>query len=91
MSQHEVMIYALKTCRWCSKTKSWFEDQHIPFKHVDVDSLDGEEAGAMADEVYRVSGGRRFPVTVIDGEVIVGFQPEKFEQCIKGDHAESEE
>lgn len=76
--QPDVMIYALKSCRWCAKTKFWFEDQKIPYKHVDVDALEGEEADAMAEEVERVSGGRRFPVTVINGEVVIGFQPEKF-------------
>jgi glutaredoxin-like protein NrdH len=90
MPKHEVMIYALKTCRWCSRTKLWFEDAHVPFNHVDVDSLSGAEAEAMAEEVERVSGGRRFPVTVIDGEVIVGFKPEEFELRIKGREATGE-
>lgn len=89
MTQHEVMIYALTTCRWCSKTKLWFEDAGIPFKHVDVDSLHGDEAKAMADEVEEVSGGRSFPVIVIDGDVIVGFKPEEFEQRINRDSVAS--
>jgi glutaredoxin len=83
--QPDVMIYALKSCRWCSKTKFWFEDEKIPYKHVDVDALEGDAASAMAEEVERVSGGRRFPVTVINGEVVVGFQPEKFAELAKGE------
>jgi glutaredoxin len=90
MSQPDVMIYALKSCRWCAKTKHWFEDEKIPFKHVDVDSLEGEAADAMAEEVERVSGGRRFPVTVIDGEVVIGFQPEKYAELVKGEAGRSE-
>jgi len=91
MPEHEVMIYALTTCRWCSRTKLWFEDAHVQFSHVDVDSLSGAEAEAMAEEVERVSGGRRFPVTVIDGEVIVGFKPEEFESRINGPGAKGGE
>ncbi len=90
MAENEVMIYALKTCRWCAKTKNWFDDEKIPYEHVNVDSLDREESEAMAQEVERVSGGRRFPVTVINGEVIIGFQPEKFAEAIKGEEGQGE-
>jgi glutaredoxin-like protein NrdH len=90
MPEHDVMVYALKTCRWCSRTKLWFEDAHVPYRHVNVDSLEGEEAAAMTEEAFRVSGGRQFPVTVIDGEVIVGFRPEEFEKRIKGPGAKGE-
>jgi glutaredoxin-like protein NrdH len=88
---HEVMVYGLTTCRWCSRTKLWFEDAHVPFRRVDVDSLTGAEVDAVIEEVERVSGGRRFPVTVIDGEVIVGFKPEEFESRINGPGAKSGE
>jgi glutaredoxin-like protein NrdH len=88
MTEHDVMIYALKGCRWCAKTKNWFEDEGIPFNHVDVDALKGDEFEAMIEEVERVSGGRNMPVTVIDGHVIVGWRPEEFEQAIKGEAEE---
>ncbi len=45
----------------------------------------------MADEVDRVSGGRRFPVIVIDGDVIVGFKPEEFEQRMNRDSVAGED
>jgi glutaredoxin len=89
-SQSDVMIYALTTCRWCSKTKLWFEEQNIPFRHIDVDALQGEAAAEVAEEVERVSGGRRFPVTVIDGVVVVGFQPEKFAELTAGDDGQGQ-
>jgi glutaredoxin len=79
------MIYTLTTCGWCAKAKRWFEDEGIPFNRVDVDSLVGEEAEAMAREVEEVSGGRRFPVAVVNGQVIVGFQPEKYAEAVERD------
>ena len=85
MAENDVMIYTLSTCGWCAKAKRWFEDQGIPFKHVDVDSLHGEEARAMGQEVEDVSGGRQFPVAVVNGTVIVGFQPEKYAEAVKHD------
>ena len=79
----EVMVYALSTCPWCRKTKQWFDDSKIPYEAVDVDKLPDEEQDAVADKAYEL-GGRRFPVVVINGEVIVGFSPDKFLEHLKG-------
>jgi glutaredoxin len=81
----DVMVYALSTCPWCRKTKQWFTDGKIPFESVDVDSLPVDEQDAMADKAYQLSGGRRFPVVVINGEVIVGYNPDKFLEHLKQD------
>ncbi len=80
----EVMVYALSTCPWCRKTKQWFSDSGIAFESVDVDTLPDAEQDGVADKVFELSGGRRFPVTVINGEVIVGYSPDKFLEHLKG-------
>ncbi|HTX70268.1 MAG TPA: glutaredoxin family protein [Thermoleophilia bacterium] len=80
----EVFVYALSTCPWCRKTKQWFDDSKIAYESVDVDQLPDDEQDAAADKAYELSGGRRFPVVVINGEVIVGFSPDKFLEHLKG-------
>ena len=79
----DVMVYALSTCPWCRKTKQWFDDSKIPYDCVDVDTLPDEEQDAVADKAYELSGGRRFPVVVINGEVVVGYNPDKFLEHLK--------
>jgi glutaredoxin-like protein NrdH len=79
----EVMVYALSTCPWCRKTKQWFTDSKIPFEWIDVDTLDDEEQDAAADKAYELSGGRRFPVTIINGEVVVGYSPNKWLEYLR--------
>lgn len=79
-----VMVYALSTCPWCRKTKQWFADSKIDFEYVDVDMLPADEQDEVADKAYKLSGGRRFPVVVINGEVIVGHSPDKFLEHLKG-------
>jgi glutaredoxin-like protein NrdH len=74
----QVFVYALSTCPWCRKTKKWFDDSQIAYEWLDVDTLQGDEADEAAAKAQELSGGRRFPVTVINGEVIVGFSPDKF-------------
>jgi len=80
----EVYVYALSTCPWCRKTKQWFDDSKIAYDSVDVDKLPEDEQDAAADKAFELSGGRRFPVVVINGEVIVGFSPDKFLEHLKG-------
>jgi glutaredoxin len=78
MAQDEVLVYALSTCPWCRKTKQWFADSNVSFEFVDVDTLPADEQDSAAEKAYQLSGGRRFPVVVINGEVIVGHNPDKF-------------
>lgn len=82
---HEVLIYGLTTCLWCVRTRAWFEAEGVPFHMVNVDALEGDERTAVMAEVQRLSGALRFPVTVIDGVVIVGFGPEDFAARIAGE------
>jgi glutaredoxin len=79
----DVYVYALSTCPWCRKTKQWFADNKVEFVAVDVDTLPDDEQDAVADKAYELSGGRRFPVIVINGEVIVGYSPDKFLEHLK--------
>ena len=80
----EVVVYALTTCPWCRKTKQWFTDSRIAFESVDVDALPGDQQDEAAEKAYKLSGGRRFPVVVINGEVVVGHSPDKFLEHLKG-------
>lgn len=84
MARDEVLVYTLSTCPWCRKTKQWFADSDVPFEYVDVDTLPEEEQDAAAETAYRLSGGRRFPVVVINGEVVVGHNPGKFLEHLHG-------
>ena len=80
----EVYVYALSTCPWCRKTRQWLDDNKIPYEAVDVDKLPDDEQDAVADKAFELSGGRRYPVVVIHGEVVVGFSPDKFLEHLKG-------
>jgi glutaredoxin-like protein NrdH len=85
----DVFVYALSTCPWCRKTKQWFSDSQVDYDFVDVDTLSGKEQDEVADKVYQLSGGRRFPVIVIRGTVIVGYNPDQFLDTLKGGGDES--
>lgn len=78
----EVFLYALSTCPWCRKAKQWFADNQVPFDYVDVDLLQGPAQDAAAEKAHELSGARRFPVVVIDGEVVAGYNPERYHELL---------
>jgi glutaredoxin len=85
-----VYVYALSTCPWCRKTKQWFADQHVAFESVDVDELPPDEEEAATAKAYELSGSRGFPVVLINGHVVSGFNPQEFSDILEGWHTQDE-
>ena len=73
----KVIIYSTPTCPYCIYAKNYFEQNNIPFEYVDV-TKDREKAKEMIEK----SGQMGVPVVDINGEVIVGFQPDVFDSII---------
>ncbi len=74
----DVTIYTTPTCPWCRKVKELFNKNKIKYKEIDVAS-DTEAAQAM----IKKSGQTGVPVSVIDGEVIVGFDEPRLRKALK--------
>jgi glutaredoxin len=74
----DVFLYALSTCPWCRKAKQFFTESGVAFDFVDVDLLPDDEQMAASDKAFELSGGRRFPVAVVNGEVVVGYNPDRY-------------
>jgi glutaredoxin len=60
----------------CDQQKAWLSDRNIPFTAKNI----RDDAQAMAE--LQQLGVRACPVTVIDGEVIVGFDPTRTRQLL---------
>lgn len=77
MENHKVVVYSTNTCPYCVMAKDWFKGKGVSFedKNVGIDHSAGQEMIAK-------SGQMGVPVIDIDGEIIVGFQPERFEKLL---------
>lgn len=62
---------------FCARVKEFLSQRGVEF--VDRDSVEDEEALAELEEL----GYMTTPVTVIDEEVIVGFDRERLEQLLE--------
>jgi glutaredoxin len=76
-------MYTLSTCPWCRKTKKWFKDRGIPFEYVDYDLAPEVEQEKIAEEMLKYTGHISFPFVNIDGDVVIGYNPEKYEEIVE--------
>lgn len=70
--QKNVIVYTTPTCSWCNTIKRHLRHYGISYHEVDV-SVNPK----AAEEMIRRSGRQGVPQTVINGEVIVGFDKTK--------------
>ena len=74
----DVTIYTTTTCPWCRKTKEFFSKNKVKYREINV--AEDQEA---AQEMIKKSGQTGVPVSVIDGEVIVGFDEPRLRKALK--------
>jgi glutaredoxin-like protein NrdH len=76
----QVKVFALTTCPYCRMSRAYLDESGVTYEVVEVDKLDGQERTDAIDEVKRLSGGTSFPVIVVDGQVIVGFNKPRLKE-----------
>lgn len=64
------IIYTSNTCGQCKQLKKLFKLRSIAYNEFNVD-----DDPKYHDEVKKLSGQLRVPVTVIDERVVVGYNP----------------
>jgi glutaredoxin-like protein NrdH len=77
-----VKVFALSTCPYCRMARQFMDENAVSYDVVEVDKLDGQERADAIDEVKKLSGGTSFPVIVVDGEVIVGFNKVRIKELL---------
>jgi glutaredoxin-like protein NrdH len=78
----QTKVFALSTCPYCRMTRKYLDENHVEYSVVEVDKLEGQERADAIEEVRRLSGGTSFPVVVVDGEVVVGFNKVKIKELL---------
>jgi len=83
MTEIDVMLYTLSTCPWCRKTKRFFDERGIPYHFTDVDTLSRKERKETRDKVVELAGSLQYPVAVISGTVVQGYNPGELEAALE--------
>jgi glutaredoxin 3 len=64
----DVKIYTTPVCGYCHQVKSFLDGLGVKYTEHDV-----SRDRAVAEEMVRLTGQMGVPVTVIDGEVVIGY------------------
>ncbi len=72
-----VTVYTTPTCAYCHQVKQFLAQRGVTFTEHDV-----SRDRAAAEEMVEKSGQMGVPVTVIDGQVVVGFDRPRLEQLL---------
>jgi glutaredoxin len=72
----KVTLYSLSTCPWCRKVKDLLAAHGVPFDFIDYDLADEATQKRIMEELEK-EGTSLFPFVRIDGEAIMGYQPDR--------------
>jgi len=72
-----VTVYSSPTCSWCNTLKTYLRKNGIRFTDIDV-----SRDQASAQELVRRSGHQGIPQTIINGEIVVGFDKSKINRLL---------
>jgi glutaredoxin 3 len=75
----DVKIYTTPTCGYCHQVKNFLDGLGVKYTEYDV-SRDREKA----EEMVTLTGQMGVPVTIIDGEVIIGFDRTRLQAILTG-------
>jgi len=73
-----VTVYSTPSCSWCGTLKSYLRKNGIRFTDIDVSRNE-----SAAQEMVRRSGQQGVPQTLINGEIIVGFDKSKINRLLE--------
>ena len=78
-----VKLYALSTCGWCRKAKTFLDDNDIEYDLVYVDLLDKDEKEQVLSVVRKWNPRASFPTVVVDdAESVAGFKEARLREIL---------
>lgn len=78
-----VKLYALSTCPWCKKTKKLLNENEVQYDFVDVDLAPDDQQETIRLEIRQLGVDASFPIMVVNGEVIVGYNPDEILRAVE--------
>ena len=79
-----IMLYALSTCGWCTKTKQLLDAMGVEYDFEYVDHLQGDEKKKTLQQVKQWNASCSFPTLVINDETcIVGYREDEIRRVLQ--------
>lgn len=75
---NEITVYTTTTCPYCVMLKNFLNSEGLAYKEVNV-QLDQQ----AANKLVATTGQLGVPQTEINGQWVIGFDPEKIKRYVK--------
>jgi glutaredoxin len=87
----KIMLYALSTCVWCQKTRTFLNDLGVEYDYEYVDLLEGDEREKVVEEIKKWNPACSFPTMILNSEkCVVGYKEDEIrEELSSGSSKES--
>lgn len=73
-----ITVYTTSTCPFCDMMKNFLNEKGLPYKEVNV-----QQDQAAANKLVETTGQMGVPQTEIDGQWIIGFDPDKVMELVE--------
>jgi glutaredoxin-like YruB-family protein len=73
----KITVYSSPDCAYCYTVKGYLEDNGFEYEEINI-----YEDTQAYDEMVEISGQKNVPVTVVDGNILIGWNKEKFKEAL---------
>ncbi len=81
--ERDLILFALSTCGWCRKARTFLDENNLNYRYVYVDLLEGDAQKEVFEEVKSRNPRKTFPTLVVnDEEIIAGFNEDKYRETL---------
>lgn len=78
----DITLFALSTCAWCRRIKTFLEKNKVEYMCYDVDLLEPDKKVEVREELAKLNPRRSYPTLVVGGNVIVGYHEEEIKDAL---------
>jgi len=83
-NKHKVFLYAISTCAWCKRTKSFLKDSDIEYEYIDIDLCSREDREEIRENILKRGGRLSYPTIIIDDKILItGFHDDKIKEALE--------
>lgn len=75
---NKITVYTTTTCPYCTMMKNFLKEKGLPFKEVNI-----QQDPVAANRLVKTTGQMGVPQTEINGQWVLGFDPDKVMQLVK--------
>ena len=75
-NKHTVLVYAISTCGWCKRAKTFLNENNVEYEYVDIDLINDEDKQKIRQDIQNRGGPLAYPTLIIDNKILLTGAPQ---------------